>query len=306
MNRGIPDSLDALRLANSKPNPVNIAGYGQKSTHLGYLSWILNPYRNPLANQMINILLLQLEENDYTQNFEQEYSISVLDCIFNVNHIITNYKLGNLKYDIVLALNIEDIPGEFLLAINIEVDEASRDEQTYRELSFQLGNTYGCVGAIVFCLGTSSLFTKDSTWGGFTRINFNVIYDDWIKLIRSTSFQMRLDFARQEEPQPPVRFMVDWLDSIALECARANLAHAFIVKNISGKRVFYTKYNYRRYDQPFAYTFPLLENELKSAFARLDKFNFNGNWAYAQHPLGAVYKFYYWGVGAVRLRAYQV
>ena len=62
MNSKIPETLTELKKACCKENPVIISGYGNKSTHLGYLSWILNPYRNPMANQMVHILNEILED----------------------------------------------------------------------------------------------------------------------------------------------------------------------------------------------------------------------------------------------------
>jgi len=301
MEHIVPKNLEALQKANTRPNPINIAGYSQKSTHIGYLSWILNPYHNPLANHMVNILLLQLEENDYTYNFEQEHNVSIMDCSFNVDHIMTNCKIGAHNFDLLISLKLKDIPGQIIFAINIEVDDVSGDEKTYRELSSQLGTANECVGAIVFCIGTSSRLRKDTTWGDFTPIDFNNIYDFWKSLINSPSNQMKLEFVQQADPEPPKRFLVDWLESIGFECARAKLAHAYIIRKINNDDKYYNRYGYRGYDQPYAYIYPLLEDRLHSAFSREDKFNFNGFWIYEKHRFGSIFKFRYMGVGCCEI-----
>lgn len=223
MNCEIPDSLEDLHLANSKPNPVNIAGYGRESTHKGYLSWILSTDRNPFALDLISSLNGTIEmKNDLSRTINTF-------CYFE-------QKIGKHRIDLLIALNqMNSDFKEKYLPIELKTDSGPSGEKQFTDMSSFIESDKKYLRGYVFCLGSSYIQSHD--WNNFRVVTPEDLVEKW----------------KQYYDKAP-SFLRDWLDMVAIEIARKKLAVDVFSYNVRNKDSFWN-FGYRNYKHLMYYVY---------------------------------------------------
>ncbi len=259
MDRIIPENLDELRKANSKPNPVNIAGYGQESTHKGYLSWILDSDRNPKAIELATFLLQKAAGN---------WRVPFLGSAGNPLNIqrvwvTTETQLGKKFIDIMIHL---DAKGEeftnYALGVVIKTDSGPSSPEQFDSMYAELEDNPQCLGAIVLQLGTSCLFRGDLVFGFFEPVSFVDIYKMWNEQVFAGT-QLSLDSQSKKSLGTP-RFLIDWMEAIGMEIARKNLSHEAYLESQAVTSFSHADLGYRLARHPIMYAYPIIQSALES------------------------------------------
>ncbi len=209
----IPATLPDLAQKESEGNPVVVAGYGRESTHKGYLHWILTSYRWPGAKQAACLLAKHL-------GFEiDENKITLSECLWERH-------LGNKTIDLVLTL-YENETRLFKLPIELKTDSGESGEGQFKEFSVEAQKDTTITACAAFLLGAMSVQNFDLD--DFTPVMPAELLKIWEPLYSDA---------------PP--FFKDWLDAVALEEARRNLAHEVYKEwKVDGAVEPWWKYGYR-------------------------------------------------------------
>jgi len=274
MENTIPENLNELRKANSKPNPVNIAGYGQESTHKGYLSWILDSDRNPKAIELATILV-QRAAGNWRHPFlgSKHNPISI-----QRTWVTTEEKVGKHFIDLMLHIEVKGKEySEYIVGIEIKTDSGPSSRHQFENMfDILYDNTPSCLGAIALLLGTSSVMPHHIFFNGFESLTFEDLYKLWYEEAFGSE-QISLWHKGKQRESNPLRFLHDYMRALAMETARKNLAHNFYLTRWYDKDTDtdFRDFGYRSYRHPIMFLYPEIAKRLNG---KID----NGYWI-AEH-----------------------
>lgn len=234
----IPATLNELSKRESAGNPIVVAGYGRESTHKGYLHWILSSYRWPGAIKASCFLIKHLGQE------VDESRITLSECLWE-------QRFGNRTIDLILTLYEEDV-RVFKLPLELKADSGESGEGQFKEFSDHAKSDPSISACATFLLGAMSVQNID--YGDFKPILPNEMIKIWEPLY-------------DDGPS----FLKDWLDAVALEESRRNLAHEVYKEwKVDGIPEPWWKYGYRSSNHLMMYVLDNVRGALKDKKAADD------------------------------------
>jgi len=133
-----------------RANPVVIAGYGRESTHKGYLSWIFDGSRNPLATEALGRLIKQVSARGFLDKVPSVSSLSSVSCRYEEPY-------GG-KVDLLVRAKVGG-GHELQVPIELKTDSDLYEDQFKKMSDHAKGekNEKTHVICCAFLLGTSAL-----------------------------------------------------------------------------------------------------------------------------------------------------